>query len=77
MIRFERRDVVVEGPEAPPLSQAALEAARALMPGADVYALEADWRSYWASTGRPRLRSADAAFVGFVQTRAARDKPAR
>jgi plasmid replication initiation protein len=71
-IRFEARRVV-EGPEAPPLSQAAYEAARALMPGSDVYALEADWRAFWAASGRPRLRSADGAFTGFVRVRAGRE----
>jgi hypothetical protein len=60
---------VVDGPEAPPLSAAALEEARRLIPGADVYGLEADWRAYWARTGRPRLRSADGAFLGFVKGR--------
>ncbi|KIN69840.1 Replication initiation protein RepA [Sulfitobacter noctilucicola] len=62
-----------EGPEAPPLSEAAYEAARAAAPGADVYALEADWRAYWARSGKPRLRSADGAFVGFVRMRAGQD----
>lgn len=33
MIRFVRRAVVEEGPDAPPLSQTALEAARMLAPG--------------------------------------------
>ena len=48
----------------------ALEAARALAPGWDVYALEADWRGYWAASGRPRLRSAERAFLGYVRARA-------
>ena len=68
-IRFARRDALVEGGagEGPVLSTDALEQARALRPGADVYALEADWRVFWVRTGRPRLRSADAAFLGFVK----------
>jgi hypothetical protein len=37
-----------------------------------VHALEADWRRFWAGSGRPRLRSPDAAFLAFVRTRAAR-----
>ena len=45
------------------------EAARAAAPGWDIYALEADWRAYWARSGRPRLRSADKAFLGFVTAR--------
>lgn len=69
MIRFTLRDALIEGPEAPPLTGATIEAARALAPGHDIYALEADWRSFWARTGRPRLRSADRAFLGFVRQR--------
>ena len=70
MIRFTRRTVLEDGPEAPPLSERALEAARLILPGADVYALEADWRAFWVASGRPKLRAADAAFVGFVKVRA-------
>lgn len=72
VIRFEQRRAQ-GGPEAPPLSEAAHATARALMPGWDVHALEADWRAYWAASGKPRLRSADGAFVGFVRARAARN----
>ena len=36
-------------------------------PGWDVYALEAEWRAVWAATGRPRLRSPDKAFLGWVR----------
>lgn len=58
---------VVEAPDrAPQLSSDALEAARALAPGSDVYALEAAWRDVWAVSGRPRLRSPDKAFLGWV-----------
>jgi len=73
MIRFSRRDAVLEGPAAPPLRAETLDQARALLPGADAYALEADWRAFWARSGRPRLRSADAAFLGFVRKRARQD----
>lgn len=74
MIRFTRRTLIEDGPEAPPLSEQAIEAARAILPGADVYALEADWRAFWAASGRPKLRAADAAFVGFVKMRAEKSK---
>ena len=70
VIRFTRRGRLVEGPagpEAPPLSPEVLDVVRDLLPGADVYALEAEWRAFWASSGRPRLRSADGAFLGFVR----------
>lgn len=53
----------------PVLGHAALARAKGLAPGADIYALEADWRSWWEDTGRPRLGSADAAFLGWVEAR--------
>ena len=70
LIRFSARAAVIEeGDFAPVLSTDALDAARALAPGQDIYALEAEWRDFWARSGKPRLRSADAAFVGFVKVR--------
>jgi hypothetical protein len=69
IIRFSQRSHVFEDdlPQIGPLSGAALERARDLAPGWDVYALEADWRTYWAASGRPRLHSAEQAFLGFVK----------
>ncbi|MHA3980928.1 replication initiator protein A [Halovulum sp. GXIMD14794] len=58
------------GAELPPLSPAAYDRARAAAPGFDVYALEADWRAWWAASGKPRLHAPEAAFVAFVRTRA-------
>ena len=70
LIRFAPRTLVVEpGTAAPVLSPEALDKARVLMPGADVYALEADWRGVWARTGAQRLRKPDAAFLGWVRKR--------
>ena len=60
--------VVVET-NAGPLSAETIEAARRRVPGADVYALEAEWRAWWAATGRPRLRSPDRAFLGWIDKR--------
>ncbi|MDK3020794.1 replication initiator protein A [Pseudodonghicola flavimaris] len=72
LIRFAPRDQMVEAPARPPrLSARALEQARDMMPGWDVYALEADWRAVWARSGAPKLRSPDAAFLGWVKKRAA------
>ena len=48
--------------------QAAAEAARALAPGADVYALEAEWQAF-AAKSPPR--APDAAFLGWVRKRGA------
>jgi plasmid replication initiation protein len=73
LIRFSLRDRVIDASTAPPvLSIAVLEAARDLMPGRDVYALEAEWRGVWDRTGRARLRSPDAAFLGWLKARLAR-----
>ena len=46
--------------------------ARALMPGADVYALMAEWQAVWQATGAPRLRAPERAFLGWVRKRAER-----
>lgn len=43
--------------------------ARQIMPGADVYALEAEWCAWWIETGRPVLRDPDKAFLGWVRKR--------
>lgn len=67
LIRFAPRGLVEDGPGLPPLEADVLAAARALAPGADIYALEAEWRAYWARSGRPPLRAAGAAFLGFVK----------
>lgn len=70
LIRFSQKyETVTEAP--PHLSAGALDDARQLMPGVDVYALEAEWRGVWARTGAPRLRKPDAAFLGWVKKRAA------
>ena len=71
LIRFSQKHAVVEpgALDAPVLKPATLDQVRALMPGADVYALEAEWRAMWARSGRPRLRQADAAFLGWVKKR--------
>jgi plasmid replication initiation protein len=61
------RAVVMEPHAGPHASPEALDQARRLIPGADVHALEASWRAFWARSGRPRLRSPDAAFLGFVR----------
>jgi len=62
-------DADIKGQGAPHISPQALDEARRLMPGADAYALQAEWQSWWASSGRPTIRSADAAFLGWVKKR--------
>lgn len=61
---------LIERTGAPQPTPAALETARALRPGADVYALVADWQGFWARTGRKRLGSVDRAFLGWLAKRA-------
>lgn len=69
MIRFARRGVIEEGPDLPPLSTEVLVEARRRAPGADVYALEAEWRAWWATSGRAPLKSPGKAFLGWVSKR--------
>ena len=65
--------VLTEPAEGPLLDAATIAAARAAAPGWDVYALEADWRRYWAASGRPRLRSPAKAFLAYCAKRASPD----
>ncbi len=67
MIVVERQRAARSGPAAPHLDPETLEAARALAPGADVYALVTRWQAWWEDTGRPRLGNPDAAFLGWVK----------
>ena len=75
LVRVTPRVAVIEpGPGGPGLggpllAEATHDRARALAPGWDVHALEADWRAFWARSGRPRLRAPDRAFLGFVARR--------
>jgi hypothetical protein len=69
IIHFAPRAMIVDGDDTPQLSAAGLEAARALAPGWDIYALENEWKSWWAGSGRTRLRSPDRAFLGWLRKR--------
>lgn len=66
MLHVMRRGAVLEPGEGPALKPATLDKARARVPGADVHALVAEWQAVWARTGRQRLRSPDAAFMGWL-----------
>lgn len=55
--------------ELAPLPPRTYEEARAAAPGYDIYELEQAWRDWWASSGKPRLDSPGAAFVGFCAGR--------
>ncbi|MCV6598333.1 MAG: replication initiator protein A [Mangrovicoccus sp.] len=66
-----RRAVVLES--GPKLDAADFDAARAAAPGWDIYALEADWRAYWESTGRPHLHHPAKAFIAYCASRARKE----
>ena len=76
MVLFTNRDgkwvdrsLPSDGETLPPLPEKAYEDGRAAAPGYDIYALERDWRDYWARKGKPRIDNPAAAFVGFCQAR--------
>ena len=66
MIAVSRKGVVVEEGRGLSLKPETLDEARRLVPGSDVYALEAEWRAF-ARTNPPR--APDAAFLGWVAKR--------
>jgi plasmid replication initiation protein len=53
----------------PSLPTEAYEEAREAAPGYDIHGLEAEWRDWWESSGRPTLGNPAAAFVGFCRSR--------
>ncbi|MDJ0630898.1 MAG: replication initiator protein A [Rhodobacter sp.] len=67
VIAVTRKGAVVEPGAGLLLSPEALDAARRLAPGADIYALEAEWQAFAARRARPR--DPDAAFLGWVRKR--------
>jgi hypothetical protein len=51
------------------LASATYEAARAMLPGWDVYALEAEWRAWWVETGPPAAQFARQGVPGLGRLR--------
>lgn len=43
--------------------------ARTVAPSYDVYFLEKEWQAFWVDSGKPELKSPDAAFIGFCKNR--------
>jgi hypothetical protein len=41
--------------------------ARVVAPGYDIHWLEIEWRTFWVDSGKPELKSPDAAFIGFCK----------
>lgn len=54
---------------APLFGPEVIDEVRAIAPGFDAYALEAEWRAWWAETGRPHLRAPDRAYLSWVRKR--------
>lgn len=69
LICFTRRDNVVDVINLPLLRPEVYDEARQMLPGHDVYALEAEWRRVWVLSGQPRLRSPEKAFMGWLRKR--------
>jgi len=70
ILRLTPRRVAPEMPLGGPLlDPETFDEARRLAPGWDVHALEAEWKAWWHETGRPRLRSTDKAFLGWIKVR--------
>jgi len=74
IIRVTPRAVVLEPGEKPVLKAETLERGRSLAPDQDIYGLENEWVTWWAQSGRPRLRAPDAAFLGWLRARLARGR---
>jgi len=70
--KWVERPLPSDGETLSPLPEEAFEEGRAAAPGYDIYALERDWRDWWASSGKPKLNNPAAAFVGFCRSRHAR-----
>jgi hypothetical protein len=43
--------------------------ARTVAPGYDIHWLEQQWREFWVESGKPELKSPDAAFIAFCKKR--------
>jgi len=70
--RLTEAEGSASGATGPLFGAATLDAVRALAPGWDAYALEAEWRGFWIATGRPALRAPERAYLAWVRGRVAR-----
>lgn len=72
-ITFYNRDTMpinsTETSDFPVLNPDIYASARMAAPGYDVYYLEREWQGFWVESGKPELRSPDAAFIGFCKRR--------
>lgn len=73
-VRFSNRNTMkaLPSPEEtvfPILDAETYNEARIVAPGFDVYQLEQQWHEFWIASGKPELKSPDAAFIGFCKHR--------
>jgi plasmid replication initiation protein len=75
ILRVARREArqadAPAGPALPAPDPATLDAARARAPGHDVHALAAEWRAWWARSGRPAPADPARAFLAWIDRRLA------
>lgn len=62
--------------EKPYIDPEAFHDARTVAPGYDVYGLYSEWAEWWRDMGKPDLKNAAAAFIGFCRKKAEK-RPAR
>ena len=67
-----RKRLIEENIGLAPFGADTLDAARAMAPGWDIYALEAEWRGFWVASGRQKLARPDKAFLGWLRGRITR-----
>ena len=63
------KEVYSEGHDYPRLEPGTYEKAKRVAPGYDIYFLEDEWQRFWVSSGKPRFRSPDGAFIAFCKKR--------
>lgn len=76
ILRFAPRSLTEAAADlerAPLFGPEVIDEVRSLAPGFDAYALEAEWRAWWAETGRPHLRAPDRAYLSWVRQRVKQD----
>ena len=72
VIVITRRHVIEEIAGLPAFDTDTHDQARAMAPGWDIYALEAEWRGFWVASGRQKLARPDKAFLGWLRGRITR-----
>lgn len=63
------KDVYSEEHDYPRLEPSTYEKAKRNAPGYDIYFLKEEWYQFWLTSGKPKLRSPDGAFIAFCKKR--------